>query len=216
MPFSNFVSYDEKTSPLFLAEVIQVEEGIMTCERAGRLFSACRGNSLLIDPLPGDQAVVIETETGLSYVIATVSSSPKNTIRTMTLPGETEIRSPGQISIRAGEKIRMATGQLEIEGRAGRIRFSDLSFESGILRFTGNILSFAARKLEQIAQHIETTAHMISQRAHMSTREITTVDRSVSGQTLIESESLLSMGSKNTIIRSKDWVKIDSDQIHLG
>lgn len=216
MSFSDSVLYSEKTSPLVLAEIISIEGALITCERAGQLFSACKGISLLIDPIPGDQAVVIDSEAGPSFVIAIVSSRSGNNSRTMTLPKKMDIRSPGQISIDAREKIRVETDHLDLGGDVCRVHFSEVSFESTLLRFTSSILSFAARKIEQIAHHIETTAHLISVYAHMATKEVSTVDRSISAQTLIESESLLSMGSKNTIIRSTDLVKVDSDQIHLG
>ena len=216
MPCSESVQDTEKTSSVFIADIVSVDGPRIICERAGQLFSAFRGTSLLLDPLPGDQAVAVDSGNGLSFVIAIVSSSREKAARSMTLPEETSIRSSGTISISSGEKIRLETGRLDLEGVWYRLRFSEVSIESTLLKLSGSLLSFAAGKLEQIARHIETTAHRLSVRAHMATKEVSTVDRSVSGQTLIESESLLSMGSKNTIIRSSDWVKVDSGQIHLG
>lgn len=216
MAFSDTVSCSENTSSLFLAEVISTEGEHLTCERAGRLFSACKGTSLLVDPLPGDQAVVIESEDGLLFVIAIAFSGRASSARSLSLPDGLAIRSSGDLSITAPRSIRLETSSLDIAGTSCRLAFSDVSVEAATATVTSKVLSLVARTLEQIARTVETTAHWISARAHMATKEIETLDRSIAGQTIIESDSVLSIGAKTTLVRSTDWVKIDSDQIHLG
>lgn len=216
MTFSGTAPCSENTSSLFLAEVISAERQHLTCERAGHPFTACKGTSLLVDPLPGDQAVVIESEDGLFFVIAIAFSGHGSSARSMSLPDGLDIRSSGNISISTPESIILETGTIDVKGAFCRLGFSDISIEAATATMTSKLLSFVAGKLEQIAKTVETTAHWISTRAHMATKEIETLDRSLAGQTMIESGSILSMEAKTTIIHSADWVKIDSDQIHLG
>lgn len=217
MPFAEPVSDSLNTSSLFLAEVVSTEGQHLTCERNGRAFLACKGTSLLIDPLPGDQVAVMEPEEGLFFVIAIVSSQHNASPRNMTFQNGIAIRAPkGNIAVCSPEGVRIEAGTLDVKGTSCRTRFSDLTVEASRTTITSDLISLVARKVEQIAHTVETVAHWISVRAHMATKEVATLDRSASGQTLIESETVLSIQSKTTIVNSSEWVKIDSDQIHLG
>ncbi|BAM07956.1 DUF3540 domain-containing protein [Leptospirillum ferrooxidans] len=216
MPFPAISPYSEKSSSVFLAEVVSVEGPHLTCEHNGQRIPAIRGTSLLIDPVPGDRAVLIEAEEGLFLAIALLSTRSEGTSRSISLDEGLDIRSSGNISISTTEQIRIEGGTIEARAGTCRQSFSNLSIEATTAAITGNLLSFVARKLEQIAKTVETTAHWISSRAHTATKEVETLDRSTSGQTMIESASVISIGAKTTILRSTDLVKIDSDQIHLG
>ena len=80
----------------------------------------------------------------------------------------------------------------------------------------GGILSFMGEKIGQVARTIERVSEWLHDKAHGSIREIDTLDRHVSGETMIESESIVSIQSKTALIATEELVKIDSDQIHLG
>lgn len=216
MPFPVTAPYSEKSSSVFLAEVVSRDGPHLICEHNGLRIQALRGTSLLIDPVPGDRAVLIEAEEGLYLAIALLSTRSDQTSRSISLEEGLDIRSSGTISISTPEGIRLESATLDVRGESCRQSFSHLSIEAAKATITGNLLSFVARKLEQIAKTVETTAHWISSRAHTATREVETLDRSIAGQTMIESGSVLSIGAKTTIVRSTDLVKIDSDQIHLG
>ncbi|MHB1758256.1 MAG: DUF3540 domain-containing protein [Leptospirillum sp.] len=216
MPFPVTAPYSEKSSSVFLAEIVSQNGPHLTCERNGQRIPALRGTSLLIDPIPGDRVVLIEAEEGLFLAIALLSTRSDGAARSISLEEGLDIRSSGHISITTTEEIRLESATLDVRGKTCRQSFSNLSIEATTASITGNLLSFVARKLEQIAKTVETTAHWISSRAHTATKEVETLDRSTSGQTMIESASVISIGAKTTIVRSTDLVKIDSDQIHLG
>jgi len=216
MPFPVSAPDSETSSSVFLAEVLSQNGPHLACERNGQRIAAIRGTSLLIDPVPGDRVVLIEAEEGLFLAIALFSTRSDGGSRSISLEEGLDIRSSGHISISTTEEIRLESATLDVRGKSCRQSFSHLSIEATTAAITANLLSFVARKLEQIAKTVETTAHWISSRAHTATKEVETLDRSTSGQTMIESASVLSIGAKTTIVRSTDLVKIDSDQIHLG
>ncbi len=207
---------DQSTTGLFFADIVSVEENRLTLDRNGTLLSAFRATSLLLDPLPGDQAVGLVSEDGICLVVATFSLQ-SGLSRSLTFPDGLKLGvSGGSLAVDAPGGVRIETGDLDVAGTVCRARFSDIIADAARVAVTGNLLSFAARKIGQIAESVETVARWISEKAFMATRDIETVDRSTAGERAIESESVLSVRAKTTIVDSPDWVKVDSNQIHLG
>ena len=122
--------------------------------------------------------------------------------------------SPLSIRSRKGVEIESS----EVSFRSGRLsgEVGEMEIAAGKMTLTGGLLSLVGEKIGQVAKTIERVAEWLHDRAHGSIREIEALDRHVSGETTIESESIVSIQSKTALIATEELVKIDSDQIHLG
>nr|MDA8111059.1 DUF3540 domain-containing protein [Nitrospiraceae bacterium] len=144
---------------------------------------------------------------------ASVPSSP----RTMRFPEGLVMEVAGRpLTLRSREGLEVEASETHL--RSGRLsgEFVDCEIVAGKMTITGGILSFMGEKIREVARSIERVSEWFHDRAHGSIREIDTLDRHVSGETMIESESIVSIQSKTALISTEEIVKIDSDQIHLG
>jgi len=203
---------------LLIAMVMGVSESGVTIEIDGDLVLATRSSGCLIDPRVGDQAVILISSTLLPVVLSIIDSSPGAVQpRTMSFPGGVSIMVSGSgIEIHSPKGISLSSEQIKVKGKRCQGIFSELNVSGENLSFSGGVLSFVGRRITAIGRSIERVAEWLSDHAHMSSRTIDTLDRSVSGQTQIESETIVSIATKTTLIQSQDLVKVDSDQIHLG
>lgn len=212
------LSHNPAQASLLIAMVVDVTESGVTIDLDGETVWATRSSGCLIDPRIGDQAVVLLLSPIRPVILAIIdSSSSLDNPRTMSFPGGVSILvSGGELSIRSPSGISITSGHIEVKGEICQGTFSRLKVSGETLSFSGGILSFAARRITAIGRSIERVAEWLSDHAHMSNRTINTIDRSVSGQTQIESETVVSIQSETTLIQGRDLVRIDGDQIHLG
>ncbi|MEC4684082.1 MAG: DUF3540 domain-containing protein [Nitrospirota bacterium] len=204
-------------SSLLLATVTEISGASVAVDLEGERFWAVRSTGCLLDPRVNDQAVVLFSESRVPVILAIVDPNPGLHPRTMSFSGGISILvNGGALTIQSSEGVSILSEKIELESKKCRGVFSDLSIIGESLSFTGGVLSFVAHRISTIGRTIERVAEWISEHAHMSTRTIDTIDRSVSGQTQIEADGVVSIQSKTTLLSSEDLVKIDSDQIQLG
>ena len=166
----------------------------------GTIVTALRAPGCLPDPKEGD-TVLLFFGAGASPVATTVLASSQEGGRTMSFPGGIRITSDREIHL-SSPRFRGV--------------FADFSLSAGTLSLSGELLSLAGKKIVQTGQMLERVAGWLFDRAESSVREIETLDRHVAGATQIVSESVVSVDSESTILSSRDLVKIDGDQVHLG
>lgn len=185
----------------------------------GEIHTALRTSGCVVDPRPGDQVVLFLPEGHPPVVLAIVDAGKmaEPSPRTMNFPEGLVMNVTGRpLTLHAQEGLEIDSPETLI--RSGRLsgQFSECEIVSGQLTLTGGILSFVGEKVRHVAKSLERVAQWLHDRAHGSIREIETLDRHTSGESMIESESIVSIQSKTTLISSQELVKIDSDQIHLG
>ena len=181
--------------------VLSVSGDALVLEADGELLSARRAPGCQPDPREEDTVLFLEVD-GRGPVVTTVLlSGPDDSPRTMTFPGGVRLRSDGEIGM-----------------EAPRFRgvFSDFSLSARTLSLAGDLLSLAGKKITQAGQTLERVAEWIFDRARGSVREIEGLDRQIAGAVQIESDSVVSVASRSTLLTSSELVKIDSDQVHLG
>lgn len=200
---------------VFVACLTQITGEAYRLDREGEVLTALRATGCLVDPEPGDLVLAVSLGDGI-HSILTVLSRAAGPLSVTCPDGLTLVVPKGPLDIQSGTGTTIHTPTLKTEGESVRILASEMVL--GVTRFTlvGEAISFVASRIEQLAKTVETVAHWISEKAHMATREIETVDHSRAGQTLIESDTVLSLESKTTLVNAREWFKVDSDQIHLG
>lgn len=185
----------------------------------GEIRPALRTTGCGVDPRPGDRVVLFFSESEVPLILGIVeeAASAQPSPRTMRFPEGLIMDVSGRpFSVRSSEGIEVDTPEMNL--LTGRLRgtFSECEIVSRKMTITGEILSFVGEKIREVARSIERVSEWFHDRAHGSIREIDTLDRHVSGETMIESESIVSIQSKTALISTEELVKIDSDQIHLG
>lgn len=186
----------------------------------GEIVQAVRSVGCMVDPQAGDRVVVFLPEGHPAVILSIVDSGKTGDTpsRTMRFPEGLALEvSGGPFSLRAHEGVEIdSPGETRIRGGGLVGQFSTFELGADHLTLSGGVLSFVGQKIGQVAKTLERVAEWILDRAHGSNRDIDTVDRHRSGETLIESESIVSIQSRTTLLSSPDLVKIDSDQVHLG
>ena len=185
------------------ATVLGVSGSSLVIEIEGEARQAIRAAGCLIDPQEGDTVLAYCGEEALPIVVTILLSGEgeEKRKRRMTFPGGVDISSDGEIEITA----RRFTG-----------RFSECSLTGGTLSLAGEILSFTGRSIIHAGETLERVAGWLIDRARGASRHVEGVDRTVSGEILLESESMVSIQSRTTLVSGSDLVKIDGDQVHLG
>lgn len=186
----------------------------------GEVYQAVRSFGCVVDPRAGDRVVVFLPDGHAPVILSIVDSgmTGDSPSRTMRFPEGLAMEVSGRpFTLRAHEGLEIDSPR-HTTIRGGKFAGQFSSFEMGAetMTLTGGVLSFVAQKIGQVGKTLERVAEWILDRAHGSSREIDTVDRHRSGETLIESESIVSIQSRTTLLSSPDLVKIDSDQVHLG
>ena len=186
----------------------------------GEIFQAVRSFGCVVDPRTGDRVVVFLPDGHAPVILSIIDSGQTgdSPSRTMRFAEGLSLEVSGRpFALRAHEGIEIDSPRdTRIVGRGFVGQFSTFELGADTLTLSGGVLSFVGQKIGQIAKTLERVAEWILDRAHGSNREIDTVDRHRSGETLIESESIVSIQSRTTLLSSQDLVKVDSDQIHLG
>ncbi len=183
------------------AIVLGVSGSSLVIEIEGEPRPAIRAAGCLLDPQEGDTVLAYCGEEALPIVVSVLLSGEGGEKRRMTFSGGVDISSDGEIGITA----RRFTG-----------RFSECSLTGGTLSLAGEILSFTGRSIIHAGETLERVAGWLIDRARGASRHIEGVDRTLSGEILLESESMVSIQSRTTLISGSDLVKIDGDQVHLG
>ena len=183
------------------ATVLEVSGFSLVVAIEGEAHRALRAAGCLLDPQEGDTVLVYCGEGGPPVVVTVLFSGEGRDKRTMTFSGGIEIASDGEIGVSA----RRFTG-----------RFSECSLTGGTLSLAGEILSFTGRRIVQAGETLERVAGWLIDRARGASRHIEGVDRAHSGEFLLESERMVSVQSRTTLISGSELVKIDGDQVHLG
>jgi hypothetical protein len=181
--------------------VLSVSGEVLTLEADGEVLAARRAPGCLPDPREDDTVLFLEVEGRGPVVVTVLFSGPEESPRTMSFPGGVRFCSDGEI---------------EMESPRFRGVFSDFSLSARTLSLAGDLLTLAGRKILEAGQILERVGEWIFDRARGSVREVEGVDRQKAGAVEIESESVVSVSSRSTLLSSSELVKIDSDQVHLG
>ncbi len=181
--------------------VLSVSGEVLTLEADREVLAARRAPGCLPDPREDDTVLFLEVEGRGPVVVTVLFSGPEESPRTMSFPGGVRLCSDGEI---------------EMESPRFRGVFSDFSLSARTLSLAGDLLTLAGRKISEAGQILERVGEWIFDRARGSVREVEGVDRQKAGAVEIESESVVSVSSRSTLLSSSELVKIDSDQVHLG
>lgn len=213
------VSCSETQSLLRTALVIRYSMNRAEVVIDGEIRTALRTTGCGVDPRVGDRVVLFFPKGEIPLILSIIEggSSSHSSPRTMSFPEGLVLEVSGHpFSLRSREGAEVDSPEICLRGQRMTGEFAECEIVSGRMTLTGGVLSFLGEKIGQVAKTIERVSEWLHDRAHGSIREIDTLDQHLSGETMIESSSIVSIQAKTALVATDDLVKIDSDQIHLG
>ena len=194
--------------------VDRTEDGLLL-EHAGAVRPARLGLSCLVQPEPGDLALIARTRQGL-FVLAVLERAGDAPMR-LALGAEAEIAAPGTLRLTGGEGIAfaspgtvgMTSTTLELRATQARVLFDELTH-------VGRAVTAHVEKLRFVGDVLETLAERLLTRVRRSFRFVTEGEHLRAGEIDLRAEQTLMLRGQTAFVTAETLVKVDADQIHMG
>ena len=183
------------------------------------LHSAEKAVSCLIQPEPGDTALVSLDGGGACFILSILKrqaglESPQKIH--ITGPVDFQV-SQGELSFSADEGLNLVS-ENEISCASTRISLRASSGEAVVERFSflGQTVTFQARLIKTVAHTAEQFISRFTQHLENAWRYVSDHEESQARTSRKLVEESMTVQSKNTYHLAEEVVKIDAGQIHLG
>lgn len=188
--------------------VVQTDDGPST------VFRAARAVSCLVEPKLHD-FVLLGGRGRSIYVLAILErESP-----------DVALASPGNVSIQAGERLRMIAGE-DVEvvtPKAVNLTSSELGIHTSRAKvFAAEILAVGTEVIGELSNvklkgtFLDKVFERVSERVQRSIRRVEEIDQLKAKQVDWTADETMSLRSDNMVATAKELVKVDGEQIHFG
>ena len=192
----------------------RTEDGLLV-ECAGAVRPACLALSCLVQPEPGDLALVARTKGGL-FVLALLERAAAAPTRS-ALGAEAEISAGGTLSLLGGGGITLTSpatvgitaATLDLRARRAHLLLDELVH-------VGQRVSAQVAKLRLTGDVLETVVDRLLTRAERCFRFITESDHLRAGTIDHRAEQTAQLRGRTVLISAETIVKVDAEQIHMG
>lgn len=176
-----------------------------------------RAASCLLLPAPGDTVMVAGTGDDALYVIAVVAQADRRQatlavdgdLRLQSKRGGIAIRSALALDLQSDASVATSAPQWKLTAERGECNVSELDYQGAELRFSVLVTRFLGRACEAVLDRL----HLLTRSSFRITEEVEHVR---AGQIDIQASQTLRLHAKNTLVTSKELVKVDAEQIHMG
>jgi len=203
-----------------MATVVACDPDDDFCElmlAGGHRMRCQRAASCLLVPAPGDTVMVAGTGDDALYIIAVVAQADKRQatlavdgdLRLQSKRGGIAIRSAGALELQSETSVATSTPQWKLTAERGQCNVSELDYQGAELRIGVLVTRFLGRACEVVLDRL----HLLTRSSFRITEEVEHVR---AGQIDIQASQTLRLHAKNTLVTSKELVKVDAEQIHMG
>ncbi|MDQ0570334.1 hypothetical protein QFZ42_002168 [Variovorax paradoxus] len=176
-----------------------------------------RAASCLLVPAPGDTVMVAGPSDGALYVIAVVAQADKRQatlsvdgdLRLQSKRGAIAIRSAGTLDLHSDTAMATSAPEWKLTAERGQCNVSELDYRGAELRFSVLVTRFLGRACEVVLDRF----HLLTR---SSFRVVEEAEHVRAGHIDIQASQTLRLHAKNTLVTSKELVKVDAEQIHMG
>ncbi|WP_395316134.1 DUF3540 domain-containing protein [Variovorax sp. UC74_104] len=179
---------------------------------------ACRrAASCLLVPAPGDTVMVAGPGGDELYLIAIVAQADARQA-TLAVEGELTlasrsggiaVRGAGALDMQSDTAIHTRAPEWNLSAARSQCKVSELEYQGAEVRFSVLVSRFVGRACEVVLDRL----HLLTRSSFRLTEEIEQVR---AGQIDMQSSSTMRLHAKNTLVTSKELVKVDAEQIHMG
>ncbi len=201
--------------PAETARVLDRTEDGLLVECAGSVRPARIALSCLVQPEPGDLALLVRTKSGL-FVLALLERATAAPTR-LALGAEAEIAAGGTLSLLGGAGITLASpttvgitaATLDLRARRAHLLLDELVH-------VGQHVSARVAKLRLAGEVLETVVDRLLTRAERCFRFITEGDHLRADTIDHRAAHTAQLRGQTIIISAETVVKVDAEQIHMG
>jgi len=176
-----------------------------------------RAASCLLVPAPGDIVMVAGPDEDELYLIAVVAQADQGhavlavngDLTLVSRHGGIAVRSSGALDLQSDTAVATRAPEWNLTAGRGLCKVSELDYQGAEVRFSALVSRFVGRACEVVLDRL----HLLTRSSFRLTEEVEQVR---AGQIDIQSSSTLRLHAKNTLVTSKELVKIDAEQIHMG
>lgn len=197
----------------------EAEDGFceVTSMDGHRTLRCRRAASCLLLPAPGDTVMVAGPHDEALYLIAVVAQADSSQatlavdgdLRLQSRRGGIAIRGAGAIELQSDTAVATRSPQWTLAAERAQCTVSELDYQGAEVRFSVLVSRFVGRACEVVLDRL----HLLTRSSLRITEEVEQVR---AGQIDMQASRTLRLHAKNTLVTSKELVKVDAEQIHMG
>lgn len=182
-----------------------------------RTLRCRRAASCLLLPAPGDTVMVAGPHDEALYLIAVVAQADSSQatlavdgdLRLQSRRGGIAIQGAGAIELQSDTAVATRSPQWTLNAERAQCTVSELDYQGAEVRFSVLVSRFVGRACEVVLDRL----HLLTRSSFRITEEVEQVR---AGQIDMQASRTLRLHAKNTLVTSKELVKVDAEQIHMG
>ncbi|WP_332012239.1 DUF3540 domain-containing protein [Achromobacter sp.] len=193
-----------------LGELLRREsDGSYAVACDGRVWTAQRAASCLLEPQPGDEVLISGPDPARVYLIAiTVQADPGRT--TLQAEGELVLRSrSGGVLLESERAVRVHAPEYAVEAEEER-------HTCGRMRMVAKQLHATVGETRLVGRNYEAVLDRMTLMARLSLRSVSEMDQVRAGTIDFQAEQSARLHAAYTVVTGGDLVKVDAKQIHMG
>lgn len=212
---------DAPPSGIAMATVSAAEAEDGFCEvmlaDSRRMLRCRRAASCLLLPGPGDTVMVAGPHDEALYLIAVVAQADSS-LATLAVDGDLRLQSrhggvaiqgAGAIDLQSDTAIASRSPQWTLAAERAQCTVSELDYQGAEVRFGVLVSRFVGRACEVVLDRLS----LLTRSSFRITEEVEQVR---AGEIDMQASRTLRLHAKNTLVTSKELVKVDAEQIHMG
>lgn len=201
--------------PAETARVLDRTDDGLLVAYAGAVRPARVALSCLVQPEPGDLALVAATGAGL-FVLALLERPAPAPLR-LILGAEAEIAATGTLTLLGGHgltltspgQVALTADTIEMQSRGARLLIDELAH-------VGRAVTAQVGKLRLVGEVAETLVDRLLTRARRSFRFIAEGEHLRARDIDHRAEETVQLRGRTAFVTADTLVKVDADQIHMG
>ena len=201
--------------PAETARVLDRTDDGLLVAYAGAVRPARVALSCLVQPEPGDLALVAATGAGL-FVLALLERPASAPLR-LTLGTEAEIAATGTLTLLGGHGLTLTSpGQVALTADTIAVQSRGAQLVIDELAHVGRAVTAQVGKLRLVGEIAETLVDRLLTRARRSFRFIAEGEHLRARDIDHRAEETVQLRGRTAFVTADTLVKVDADQIHMG
>jgi hypothetical protein len=192
-----------------IAQVLPNDTYLVEAQPGGDRWQCPRAASCLLQPNIGDTVLVAGPRREQVYLIAVIARADPRHAQ-LVVDGDLTLHArQGGIALHAGTQIGLRAPGLALEAQKAQLEVNEMDYRGAEVRMTTLVARFVGRTCEAVLDRLS----VLTRSSFRLTEEVEQVR---AGQIDYEARSTLRLHAKNTLVSSKELVKVDAEQIHMG
>jgi hypothetical protein len=190
--------------------VLKVEaDGSLAIDLGGRLVSARRAASCLLEPAAGDRVLVACSECE-HYILAVLD-------RPGTAPASLSAHVPSDATILRGAEIVIRAGRaISLEAPAATVQVRRFQLFADAMGFVGGLLTQAVERWRTAASHVEVVSTEISTKAARRISLIEETDVLQAGAQVQTFATASVTSAQSVVVAAKEDLRLDGERVTVG